>query len=125
MFCEYVHVYVPIDIETFNTTDEETLIQQGTNAEQVLALLAANPDQAFTPAEIATETEVLRNSIGAVLTRLEERDLVRHRGHYWAIGTEDALASFAATRSTARAMTDRFGPEDPGEWNADDTDRSS
>lgn len=107
---------MPIDIDTFETTNEEELVRRGTNAEQVLSFLAANPEQAFTPAEVAKETEVLRNSIGAVLSRLEDRDLVRHRGHYWAIGTDEALASFAATRSTAQAMTDRFGPENPEDW---------
>lgn len=116
MRTEYIFVHMPIDIDTFETTNEAELVRRGTNAEQVLSFLAARSEQAFTPAEIAKETEVLRNSIGAVLARLEERDLVRHRGHYWAIGTDEALTSFAATRSTAQAMTDRFGPEDPEDW---------
>ncbi|PSP72886.1 TrmB family transcriptional regulator [Halobacteriales archaeon QS_3_64_16] len=108
---------MPIDIETFETTSKEELTRGGTNAERVLSFLAANADQAFAPTEIAAETEITSNSIGAVLSRLEDRDLVRHRGHYWAIGEEEALATYTATRSTARAMTDRFGPEDPEEWN--------
>lgn len=116
MFIKYICVHMPIDIDTFETTNEEELVRRGTNAEQVLSFLAANPEQAFTPAEVAQETEVLHNSIGAVLSRLEDRDFVRHRGHYWAIGTDEALASFAATRSTAQAMTDRFGSENPEDW---------
>jgi predicted transcriptional regulator of viral defense system len=111
---------MPIDIETFDTASEDRLRQGETNAERVLSFLAANADQAFASSEIATETEVSRNSIGAVLSRLKERDLVRHRGHYWAIGKEKELAAYTATRSTARAMTDRFGPEDPADWTEDE-----
>ncbi|WP_049972810.1 MarR family transcriptional regulator [Haladaptatus cibarius] len=115
---------MPIDIDTFEAASENDLKHRGTNAEQVLSFLAAHPDQAFTPAEIAEETGVLRNSISAVLGRLEERNLVRHRGHYWALGDDEALATYTSTRSTARAMTDRFGAEDPTEWNPTDDSES-
>lgn len=41
---------VPIDIEQFESRDEEALRAGGpTNAEVILAFLAANDDQAFTP----------------------------------------------------------------------------
>lgn len=111
---------MPIDIDTFEAASENDLKYRGTNAERILSFLASHPDQAFTPTELAEETGVLRNSINAVLGRLEDRDLVRHRGHYWAIGEDEALAAYTATRSTARAMTDRFGPEDPDEWESVD-----
>jgi DNA-binding IclR family transcriptional regulator len=112
---------MPVDIDTFESVEEEALTRHETNAEQVLSFLAANAEQAFTPAEIVERTDIARNSVGAVLSRLEARDLVRHRGHYWAIGEDEALASYATTRSTARTMTERFGPEDPAEWNAEGT----
>lgn len=111
---------MPIDIEQFEREDDAALRTRGTNAERVLSFLAANPRKAFTPSEIAEATDVLRNSIGAVLTRLEDRALVRHKGNYWAIGDDDALAAYGAIRSTAAAMTDRFGAEDPSDWDADD-----
>lgn len=110
---------MPIDIDTFQSSSEEDLRHRGTNAERVLSFLATNSEQAFTPGEVAERTGVVRNSIGAVLSRLEDRNLVRHRGHYWAIGDEEALATYASTRSTARAMTERFGDENPEEWTSD------
>lgn len=119
MYIAYISALVPIDIERFELEDDATLRQRGTNADRVLSFLARNADRAFTPTEIAGATDVPRNSIGAVLARLRERDLVRHKGHYWAVGDDDALASYASVLSTASTMTDRFGPEDPADWNPD------
>lgn len=108
---------MPIDIERFEEGAEDTLRARGpTNAETILAFLASHPDQAFTPKEIHQETRLPRGSVGFVLSRLEQRGLVRHRGEYWAVA-EDAEADKTLTAiSTARAATERLGPEDPKEW---------
>lgn len=107
---------MPIDIERFEESGANELRATGrTNAEEILAFLAANPEQAFVPKEIHKETGVARGSVGVVLSRLEERDLVRHRGEYWAIGDTDIETTLSAM-VTARAATERFGPEDPEEW---------
>lgn len=108
---------MPIDIERFEEGDEEELRARGrTNAEKILAFLSSHPDQAYTPKEIHDGTDVPRGSVGVVLSRLEERDLVRHRGEYWAIGDADDIDTTLVSMATARAVTDRFGPEDPEEW---------
>lgn len=116
----YLHVVtVPIDIERFESTPETELTASAgkrTNAERVLSFLAAHRDQAFTPKEIREATDVSRGSIGVVLSRLEEQGLVRHRGEYWAIGDEDAVEMELTAAQTARAATERFGPEDPETW---------
>lgn len=108
---------MPIDIDRFEEDAPDTLRAGGpTNAETILAFLAGHSDQAFTPKEIHQATRIPRGSVGVVLSRLDEQDLVRHRGEYWAI-TEDAEADKTLTAmSTARAATDRLGPEDPEEW---------
>jgi len=82
----------------------------------VLGFLAANPDKAFTPSEIREATGIARGSIGVVLSRLEESDLVDHRGEYWAIGHETDAQKTLTGAGVARALTERFGPEDPEEW---------
>lgn len=108
---------MPIDIERFRSAPEEALAGSGpTNAERVLAFLSANPDRAFTPSEIRTATDVPRGSIGVVLSRLEDRELVDHRGEYWAIGDGEAAATTLGASATARAVTEQFGGEDPDEW---------
>jgi predicted HTH transcriptional regulator len=57
----------------------------------ILQFLASNPEQAYTPKEIHEATEVTRNSVGVVLSRLENRGLVRHRGEYWAIAEGEEM----------------------------------
>lgn len=108
---------MPIDIDHFENENEDVLQARGrTNAEEILAFLAANPEQAYTPKEIHDATDVARGSVGVVLSRLEDRDLVRHRGEYWAIAEGADVEKTLTTMATARAATDRFGPEDPEEW---------
>jgi len=115
-FC-YLPSSMPIDIERFDENPEDTLRARGpTNAENILAFLASHPDQAFTPKEIHQQTRIPRGSVGVVLSRLRERDLLRHRGEYWAIAEDAETDKTLAAMSTARAATEQLGPEDPEEW---------
>lgn len=110
---------MPIDVDEFETAPETELraADDGpTNAERVLAFLSVHDDQAFTPKEIRIETDVPRGSVGVVLSRLEDRGLVRHRGEYWAIA-KDADVDVALTSArTAQTAAERLGNEDPEEW---------
>jgi len=108
---------VPIDIDRFEQDPETSLRGDGpTNAERILAFLAENDDAAFTPGEVHEATDVARGSVGVVLSRLEDRGLVRHRGEYWAVADVEGLDVTLDSMATARAVTDRFGPEDPEKW---------
>jgi DNA-binding IclR family transcriptional regulator len=108
---------VPIDIDRFEEDSAANLTASGrTNAETLLAFLADSPDKAFTPKEIHAATDVPRGSVGVVLSRLEDRGLVRHRGDYWAIADGDDVETTLSALSTAQAATDRLGSEDPDEW---------
>ncbi|ACV11359.1 conserved hypothetical protein [Halorhabdus utahensis DSM 12940] len=108
---------MPINIRRFEESPPEDLRASGrTNAEAILSLLASTPDQAFTPKEIHKATDVKRGSVGVVLSRLEERGLVRHRGDYWAIATDVDAEKTLSAMSTARAASERLGTEDPDEW---------
>lgn len=40
----------------------------------------------------------------------------RHRGEYWALAEGEAVETTLSAMATARAATDRFGPEEPDEW---------
>jgi DNA-binding IclR family transcriptional regulator len=109
---------VPIDIESFEHNPEEELRAKGrTNAERILAVLAGPPDQAFTPKEIHDATGIPRGSVGVVLSRLEDRCLVRYRGEYWAVGEDiEEIETTLSAMATARTATDRLGGEDPEGW---------
>lgn len=108
---------VPIGIDRFEEDDEAELRADGhTNAERILAFLSANSEQAFTPKELHEATDVARGSVGVVLSRLESRELVRHRGEYWAIDPDAEVDATLTSLATARSATERFGREDPEEW---------
>lgn len=103
---------MPIAIDEFESQPEELLdLDEDTQAYQVLKFLAENPEKAFTPKEIHEETGIKKGSVGAVLSRLEDRGLLRHKGKYWAIIEDDRLASITAMTqaSSASVKDDYFG----------------
>ena len=103
---------MPIAIDEFEAQPEELLaLDESTQAYKVFEFLAENPDRAFTPKEISEETGVKKGSIGAVLSRLEDRGLLRHKGKYWAVVEDDRLAGFTAMTqgSSASVDDDYFG----------------
>lgn len=108
---------MPIDLDTFESTPPDRLRDAGeTNADRVMQFLAAHPDQAFTQSEIRDATDVNPGSISVVLSRLEDRGLVRHKGIYWALGEADAVAEYVSLSESTRAANDQFGEEDMDEW---------
>jgi len=115
MTIETVLTAVPIDIETFSQASTDELTER-TNAEKVVWFLSRNDDKAFTPSEIAEGADVKKNSIGTVLRRLEDRDLVQHKGDYWAIGDEETVREAFRFHRVMEDLNDRFGAEDMEEW---------
>ncbi len=106
---------MPINIDRFDDEPTDVLdIKEGTQPHTILTFLAANDEQAFTQTEIHDATEIPRGSVGVVLSRLEERGLVRHRGRYWAIVEDERLASSAAQQAAGSASTtdDYYGETD-------------
>lgn len=105
---------MPISVDQLNEEPTEVLdLQAGTQPHRILQFLAENDDKAFTQTEIHNVTDIKRGSVGAVLSRLADRGLVRHRGRYWAIAEDDRLASYAAQRNASSASTndDYYGEE--------------
>ena len=108
---------MPIDIGTFESSPEDRLQQsEETTADRVMRLLATHPDQAFTKGEIRDATGVKAGSISVVLSRLEDRGLVRHKGNYWALGEADDVADYTSMGESTRASNDRIGEENMEEW---------
>ncbi|MFB6228207.1 MAG: MarR family transcriptional regulator [Halobacteriales archaeon] len=106
---------MPIEIETFTEASDGELTGM-TNAEKIVRFLYTNDDKAFTPSEIADGTDVKKSSIGTVLRRLEDRDLVRHKGDYWAIGEEEVVRDAFRFHRVLESLNDRFGSENIEEW---------
>ncbi|MGQ3412531.1 MarR family transcriptional regulator [Natrinema sp. LN54] len=106
---------MPIDIETFDESSSDEL-NTLTNGEMVVRFLATNDDKAYTPSEIAERIDIKKNSIGTVLSRLEDRNLVRHKGDYWAIGERETVRDAYRTHRIMEALDERYGEEDLEEW---------
>ncbi len=95
---------MPIGIDEFDERPGAVLdIQEGTQPYRILSFLATHDEQAFTQSELAEATGITRGSVGAVLSRLEDRTLVRHKGRYWALGEDDRLAALAAQEESSSA----------------------
>lgn len=107
---------MPVRIEEFETGD---LPNSPSVPEQVVTYLYVRRDKAFTRSEIATGIDEDSNAVGTALSRLKQRDLVRHRGTYWALTNDldrvrDAYSLHAATEQ----LDDIDGGIDPDEWDS-------
>ena len=105
---------MPIDIETFER--ESAFESEDTYAERILQFLGTNDEQAFERNEIAEATGIDPNVVSSVLSRLKDRDLVRHKAPYWAIGTRERLASAADLSVSLESLNQTLGPEQMGDW---------
>ncbi len=107
-----------IDRETFDQSSEAELKGLST-ADRVLAFLATNADKAFKAREIARQTECDEGAVGTALTRLKQRELVEHKGSYWAITTDrDRLENHDGYARATALFNDHFGTEDREAWRA-------
>ena len=105
-----------IDIEKFEKEDPDSL-DDPTNAERVLTFLARHDDRAWKQSEIADRAGVKHGSIGTVLSRLHNQDLVRHKGEYWAItDDEDRLISAFDLHRITERLDERYGREQKADW---------
>jgi len=102
----YFCTHMPIEIDQFENEPEEVLdLEKGTQPYTILNFLAKNDDKAFTQKEIHEATDIKRGSVGAVLSRLEDRGLVRHKGKYWTVEEDDRLVSAAAQEAAGSTST--------------------
>lgn len=105
-----------IDRKTFEHASPEELEGLST-PDQVLGFLALNEDQAFKAVEIARRLELDEGSVSTALTRLKERELVEHKGTYWAITTDESRLESHAGYSRATALfNEQLGDEDKAAW---------
>lgn len=105
-----------IDRDTFEHASEDEL-RELSSTDHVLGFLAANDERAFKAAEIARQTGIDRETVSTALTRLKDRDLVEHKGTYWAItGDEDRLERYDGYARATRLFNERLGTEDEEEW---------
>lgn len=105
---------MPISIDRFE--DGETL-RERTTGERIVRFLLAHDEQAFTRAEISEALDVAPNTTGTNLSRLKNRELVRHREPYWAIiDDRERVASAFRARAEDAHLNELLGEEEWSEW---------
>jgi DNA-binding transcriptional ArsR family regulator len=102
---------MPVQFDDYDESAGRFDLSEGTNAHAILSFLAGQPELGFTPKEIHEATGVARGSVGTTLKRLEERELVKHKGDYWAAGEDDRLAVYAAMALGFEAIEERYGED--------------
>lgn len=117
---------MPVQFDDYEAgaEDADWTVTEGSNAYEILSFLIEHPDTGFTPSEIAEATGIPKGSVGPTLQRLHERDLVRHKEPYWAIGDGDRVTAYETMIRSMEAIHDREGGEwadvDPEEYAADE-----
>ena len=105
-----------IDRETFERSSEDELGELS-GTERVLGFLAANDDRAFKAAEIAARTELDEGAVSTALTRLKRRELVEHKGTYWAITSDrERLDRYDGYARATRLFNEQLRAEDREAW---------
>ena len=80
---------MPIDIEAFETAPAEELRDETRPVrDSILEFLAYNPDQAYSRRELQASLDLDAISLLHALSVLEGEGLLRHKGHYWALGVD-------------------------------------
>jgi Mn-dependent DtxR family transcriptional regulator len=100
-----------IDIDEFEDADADAFEEQNVTA-QIVRFLDDNDDRAWKAATIAEQLGLDTDAVSAILSRLKERGLVRHKRPYWAI-TADAERLRAAYRlhEHHESATEQYGAE--------------
>ncbi|QGA84420.1 helix-turn-helix domain-containing protein [Halomicrobium sp. LC1Hm] len=109
-----------IDIEEFEDADE---FAERNDTERIVLFLDEHDDRAWKAATIADRLGLETDAVSAILSRLKERGLVRHKRPYWAI-TDDEERLQAAYRLHRHHETadDQYGEERLEDLQTDETE---
>jgi Mn-dependent DtxR family transcriptional regulator len=77
-----------IDIDEFENADPDEFAERN-DTERIVVFLDEHDDRAWKAATIAERLELETDAVSAILSRLKERGLVRHKRPYWAITDEE------------------------------------
>lgn len=100
---------MPVRIDSLEG-DDSLPVKPGTNAHEILSVLVANAELAFSASELAELTDVPSGSVSKTLSRLEDEGLVRRIDGYWA-AAEDVTATRVASLVSLEAIQERYGDD--------------
>ena len=98
-----------IDIDEFENADEFDSL---TDTERIVLFLDENDGRAWKASTIAEHLELDPDTVSAILSRLKDRELVRHKRPYWAItDDEERLEAAYRLHRHHRAADRQYGGE--------------
>ena len=112
-----------IDIDEFENADADEF-EERNDTERIVRFLDKHDNRAWKAATIAERLGLETDAVSAILSRLKERGLVRHKRPYWAI-TDDEERLHAAYRLHRHHETadEQYGEERLEELQTDGMDR--
>jgi len=100
-----------IDIEEFENADADDF-EERTDTERIVLFLDEHDDRAWKAATIAERLGLETDAVSAILSRLKERGLVRHKRPYWAItDDEERLQSASRLHQHHETADEQYGEE--------------
>jgi len=100
-----------IDIEEFENADADDFEEQN-DTERIVLFLDEHDDRAWKAATIAERLGLETDAVSAILSRLKERGLVRHKRPYWAItDDEERLQSAYRLHRLNETADEQYGEE--------------
>jgi Mn-dependent DtxR family transcriptional regulator len=111
-----------IDIDEFENADADEF-EERNDTERIVSFLNRNDDRAWKAATIAERIGLETDAVSAILSRLKQRELVRHKRPYWAI-TDDTerLQSAYQLHRQHEAADDQYGEERLEDLRTEDTE---
>jgi len=112
-----------IDIDEFEDADPDEL-EERTDTERIVLFLDDHDDRAWKAATVADRLDLETDAVSAILSRLKERGLVRHKRPYWAItDDEERLQSASRLHRHHETADDQHGTERLKELRTDETEQ--
>jgi predicted ArsR family transcriptional regulator len=100
---------VTIDIEEFENAEADKFKKRN-GTEQIVLFLDKNDDRAWKAATIAERLRLETDAVSAILLRLKQRGLVRHKRPYWTItDDEERLPSVYRLHRNHKMADDQYG----------------
>jgi len=109
-----------IDIDEFENTDVDEFDDR-TDTERIVIFLDEHDDRAWKASTIASHLDLETDAVSAILSRLKDRELVRHKRPYWAITDDDErLRSAYELHRYHETAAEQYGSEDLDTLQTDD-----
>ena len=100
-----------IDIEEFENAEADEF-EESNDTERIVLFLDEHDDRAWKAATIAERLGLETDAVSAILSRLKERGLVRHKRPYWAItDDEERLQSAYRVHQHDEKADEQYGEE--------------